>query len=342
MFRIVQGFPDYHPEHPGAKRPAAGRWSARCSPFDELGPWAEKVTVGPQMGRNIMMSETLTGPRRAEGVPAEEMERRRIHDERGAGQGLVGRLLKGVSIGASSRGPGGGPRSGHGRGRVIGVRFESADGPFESGVRGGVIMATGGFEWDRELVRAFVRGPMTHPVSVKTNTGTACAWRCASALALGKCPKRGGCRASRCLSPATAPWRGRSTASGPAPTASWSTSRARGSPTRRPTTTRSARRSTSWTSPSYEFVNHPAWMVFDHFYLSKYGLAGHKPDGATPAWIHGPPTIGGARREPSASAAEALEASVARWNEQRRGRRRPRLRPGPERPRPLVGRPRLR
>ncbi len=29
---------------------------------------------------------------------------------------------------------------------------------------------------------------------------------------------------------------------------------------------------------SYEFVNHPAWMMFDHFYLSKYGLAGYKPE----------------------------------------------------------------
>ena len=42
QFRIVQDFPDYHPEHPGAK-PGGGR-SLECPlfPFDELGPWAAR------------------------------------------------------------------------------------------------------------------------------------------------------------------------------------------------------------------------------------------------------------------------------------------------------------
>ena len=31
-FRIVQDFPDYHPEHPGGSPAGAARWSARCSP----------------------------------------------------------------------------------------------------------------------------------------------------------------------------------------------------------------------------------------------------------------------------------------------------------------------
>src|SRR5262249_31849356 len=51
-----------------------------------------------------------------------------------------------------------------------GVRLEGVDGPFEVSAPN-VVIATGGFEWDQALVRAFVRGPMTHPVSVKTNTG---------------------------------------------------------------------------------------------------------------------------------------------------------------------------
>ena len=27
-----------------------------------------------------------------------------------------------------------------------------------------VVLATGGFEWDKDLLRAFIRGPMTHPL----------------------------------------------------------------------------------------------------------------------------------------------------------------------------------
>ena len=49
-----------------------------------------QVTVGPQIGRNIAMSETSLGRGAPGGVPVEEMKRRKIRDERGAGQGLVG------------------------------------------------------------------------------------------------------------------------------------------------------------------------------------------------------------------------------------------------------------
>ena len=34
-----------------------------------------------------------------------------------------------------------------------------------------MILASGGFEWDPELCQAFLRGPMSHPVSIETNTG---------------------------------------------------------------------------------------------------------------------------------------------------------------------------
>lgn len=32
QFQIIPGFPDHHPEHPGAARGRVARWSARCSP----------------------------------------------------------------------------------------------------------------------------------------------------------------------------------------------------------------------------------------------------------------------------------------------------------------------
>jgi 3-oxosteroid 1-dehydrogenase len=34
-----------------------------------------------------------------------------------------------------------------------------------------VVIATGGFEWNDDLIKAFTRGPLTHPVSIQTNTG---------------------------------------------------------------------------------------------------------------------------------------------------------------------------
>jgi hypothetical protein len=65
---------------------------------------------------------------------------------------------------------------------------------------------------------------------------------------------------------------------------------------------------------SYEFVNHPAWMVFDRFYLSKYGLARHTADKPVPSWmVEAPslPELANAIGVP----ADALQATVQRWNE---------------------------
>ena len=136
MFQIIKDFPDYHPEHPGAK-PGGGR-SLECPlfPFDELGGWRERVTVGPQLSGNITMSETSLGRGAPQGVDPAELERRKIRDERGAGQGLVGPLLKACLDRGIE------PRTGmravelltEGR-RITGVRFETADGPVEVGSR---------------------------------------------------------------------------------------------------------------------------------------------------------------------------------------------------------------
>ena len=52
------------------------------------------------------------------------------------------------------------------------MRFERTDGStFEARARGGVVIATGGFEWNDDLKRAFIRGPLTRTVAVPTNTG---------------------------------------------------------------------------------------------------------------------------------------------------------------------------
>ncbi len=48
---------------------------------------------------------------------------------------------------------------------------DTPDGPLEVRATKGVILASGGFEWNEQLRRAFLRGPMSHPVSIETNTG---------------------------------------------------------------------------------------------------------------------------------------------------------------------------
>lgn len=59
-------------------------------------------------------------------------------------------------------------------GQVVGVVAENKDGEtLYFGARKGVILASGGYEWNKELVKAFLKMPITHPVSPPGNEGDA-------------------------------------------------------------------------------------------------------------------------------------------------------------------------
>lgn len=171
-FYTIPDFPDYHPEFPGGK-PQGGR-TLECPPFPygELGAWRDRVGTSPYYPDfTITIGETTLGQSVPTPASPEVKARRRKNDERGMGLALIGRLLRGCL----DRGiePVTNARAIElimERGAVTGVRIEGAIGRFD--VRASnVILATGGFEWNPDLIRAFTRGPLTHPVSIKTNTG---------------------------------------------------------------------------------------------------------------------------------------------------------------------------
>jgi 3-oxosteroid 1-dehydrogenase len=168
----VPDFPDFHPEQPGAA--ASGGRTLECPPypFGELGEWRDRVQVSPYFpDYHITVGETTLGQPVPMEVPADVKRRRVENDERGLGLSLVARLLRGCL----DRGIV--PQTEHRavelvmeHGAVAGVLFDTPQGQRE--VRGtNVVLATGGFEWDEGLKRAFLRGPLTDAVSVPTNTG---------------------------------------------------------------------------------------------------------------------------------------------------------------------------
>ncbi len=171
-FYPVPDFPDYHPEFPGGK-PEGGR-TLECPPFPygELGEWQDRVGTSPYYPDfTITISETTLGQSVPKPASPEVKARRKANDERGMGLALVGRLLRGC-LDRQIR-----PKTGFratdlimSNGAVSGVRFQTSSGTVEISAPN-VVLATGGFEWNPELVRAFSRGPLTHPVSIKTNTG---------------------------------------------------------------------------------------------------------------------------------------------------------------------------
>lgn len=165
QFEIATGFPDYRPELPGGQ-PGGGR-SLSAAPFDlaQLGEWATQITSFPADWSNV-------------GFDAET--RARLHaaiDERTshlfvAGTALIAGLLKGLldagviphtnarAVGLIAE-----------DGEITGVRVALPDRTISVRARHGVILGTGGFEWDPALTQAFLRGPMHGAVSPPNNTG---------------------------------------------------------------------------------------------------------------------------------------------------------------------------
>ena len=103
QFQIIKDFPDYHPEHPGAARKGGRSLECPLFPFADLGPWQDRVSVGPQLSGNIMMSETSLAA-----APRAACRPRRWRGGRSAtsaapGRAWSGRCSRGAWTGASSR-----------------------------------------------------------------------------------------------------------------------------------------------------------------------------------------------------------------------------------------------
>jgi 3-oxosteroid 1-dehydrogenase len=314
-FQIIKDFPDYHPEHPGAKRGGGRSMECPLFPFTDLGEWRERVTVGPQLSGNIMMSETSLGRGAPTGVSPAELERRQIRDERGAGQGLVGALLKGcLDRGIVPRTGMRATRLIETDGQITGVTFESADGTVDIAANRGVVIATGGFEWDAELVRAFTRGPLARSASVPTNTGDGLRMAMRVGAALGNM------REAWWVPIIDVPVGDRM--------AGWQVNGERTRPhcfmvnkLGRRFTNEAANYNALGAAfhvidvSTFDYVNHPAWMVFDRHYLTRYGLAGFKGATETPDWLIEAPTLA-ALAQAIDVPVDAFQATVTRWNEQ--------------------------
>ncbi|KZS59890.1 FAD-dependent oxidoreductase [Mycobacterium ostraviense] len=164
-FEVAAGFPDYRPELPGGQ-PAGGR-SLSAAPFDldRLGQWAGRITSFPADWSNV-------------GFDAETRARLHAGTYAGpdnvcvAGTALISGLLKGLLDNGVALFPNAPAEELMVDGAdVTGVRISRPEHSISVRARHGVILATGGFEWDPVLVRAFLRGPMHGAVSPPNNTG---------------------------------------------------------------------------------------------------------------------------------------------------------------------------
>jgi 3-oxosteroid 1-dehydrogenase len=318
QFRPIPDFPDYHAEHPGGK-PGGGR-SLDCPlfSFDELGEWAGRVTRSPYYPNpHVSIYDTSLGQAQPKPIDPAELARRAERDERGSGQALIGRLVRACLDRGIE------PRTGVralelvlDQGRVAGIRLDGAEGAWIEPCDA-VILATGGFEWSEELKRAFLRGPMTHPVSIGTNTGDGLKMAMKAGAMLGNMRE--------------AWWM--PVIEVPKEEVSTGVSLMAGQRTlpRSIMINRKARRFVNEAAnynafgaafheqdvSAFDYANLPCWLIFDQGYVDAYGfgMMGGVPGEPPPQWV----TRAGSLDELAARLgvpADALARTVGRWNAQ--------------------------
>lgn len=318
QFQMVPDFPDYHPEHPGGM-PSGGR-SLECPlySFDELGDDKDLVTIGYNYGTApITMEESHLGRAVPVEVTSEERKRRAIRDERGCGQALMGRLFKaclekGVQISTNARAV---DLISDETG-VTGVVIETETGRQQIKANGGVILATGGFEWNRDLVRSFLRGPMTSPVSVPTNEGDGLTMCMRIGAGLGNM------REAWWMPAVEAPGdRG----DGLNPTYLFAAERAR---PRSIMINRQGKRFTNEAAnynafgaafheqdvANFDYANLPCWYIFDQAHLDKYGTIETAPGQNVPNWMTRAASLSELADKLGVDES-GLSATVAHWND---------------------------
>jgi succinate dehydrogenase/fumarate reductase flavoprotein subunit len=189
--QIVSVMPDYYAHHPsdipGKRGP--GR-SVEPVPFavrTAVGDWADRVATRStlmSLGSQTTLVEDLSGAR----LTDDERVRREQEDLRAKGAAYIGALLKGlldrhveVMVETPAR------ELVVVDGDVVGLVCEHDGRALAIGARRGVVLACGGFEWNAELVRAFI-GYEVKPLSPGTNTGDGHLMAMEAGAALGNMP----------------------------------------------------------------------------------------------------------------------------------------------------------
>lgn len=315
QFYAVPEFPDYHAEFPGGSVRGGRTLECPIYPFRELGAWEDRVTPSPYYPiPNITMSETPLGKPVPQPPSSAELTRRQERNERGCGQALVGRLLRAcLDRGIEPRTEWRASALEVEGGSVVGVTFDTPDGARTVRARNGVVLATGGFEWNEELRRAFLRGPMTHPVSIRTNTGDGLKMAMKAGAAIGNMREAWWTPVADVPASQNEMERLMIMGQRTLPHSIMVNGRGR-------RFTNEAANYNAFGSAFHEmdvarfqYANIPAWLIFDQDYIDSYGFGYPGTPGKAPDWLTSAPTLD-ALAATLDMPAETLAATVERWN----------------------------
>lgn len=311
--RLVAGYPDYHPEHPGGL-PEGGR-SLEPELFGaaRLGEWAQRIVGEP---RPFCISELPSGG--GTGVlPEHVLHERGLAHLEGLGRGLVASLLAGCLERDVE------PQVEHRAvelhlrdGRVTGVGFDTAAGRRDV-TADSVVLAAGGFEWNSALAGDFLRGPVRFPPGVATNTGDGLLMAMRAGARLGGMP-------NAWWVPVVTPPGRRAIDDEQQSTLLLRERTLPGTIMVNRDGERFANEAANYNAlgtvfhafdaTRFRYANLPAWLVLDSRCVERYGVFGTAPGQPAPGWLIRADTLADLARALDVPA-ESLAATVARWND---------------------------
>ena len=312
---VLPGYPDYYTDRPGAKPQGSRALDHDLFDLTELGDWAAKI-YAIEEPKPLMLRETPLGGATAM-PPLEVLGQRMAARQCGFGQAMVARLLKacldrGIEpiLGVETH------RLVKDGTRITGIEGTRDGAPFALSASRGVIITTGGFEWDAELRQTFLRGPVTAPASPPTGTGGGLKLAMSAGAKLGNM---------------TSAWWAPTLVT---PDAPWASGESRAQIILIERTVphsimvnRSGRRfcneAANYSSlggvfhqfdpRSYDYLNLPAYLIFDAQYAERYPLGTRQPGQPIPDWVMRADTLEGLAEQIGLDAA-ALTETVARFN----------------------------
>jgi len=314
-FHLLPTYPDYHPEHPGGKPDGGRSLDNALFPFPELGDWAGRIR-NQRGAYPIMLIETPLGGATTSPNPA-VMGERMQRGENGMGLGLVGALLKAcLDRGVEPQTSTAAEHLIVEDGRVCGVEVAGPDGQQRIEATRGVIIATGGFEWNDELCRTFLRGPMTAPAGSPDNTGDGLV------MAMEAGARLGNMRNAWWVPVTRVP--GETQFGAPAVHLILLERTRPGSLMVNGAARRFCNEAGNYNAmggvfhefdpTAFNYPNQTAWLIFDHAHKQRYDVAGCPPGDDIPDWMPSADSIEGLAEVLDLDAV-TLASTVARFNE---------------------------
>ncbi|MEL7444859.1 MAG: FAD-dependent oxidoreductase [Pseudomonadota bacterium] len=312
---LLEGYPDYYLDRPGAKPEGGRALDHDLFALGELGDWADRITAIEEP-KPMMLRETPLGGGSGV-VPPQELQRRMANNERGFGQAMVARLLKACLdrkiepvLGVTTK------RLVKDGDRIVGIEAEQAGQVFTLTARNGVIITTGGFEWDDDKRQTFLRGPMDAPASPPTAQGDGLALAMESGAKLGNMTQAWW--APTLVIPDN-PWAGGEPRAAPVliertvPHSLMVNRKGERFCNEAANYSALAGAFHQFDPQSYDYPNLPAWLVFDENFVDRYPIGPRLPGQPVPDWVTRADTLeelAGMLEIP----ADRLAQTIARFN----------------------------